>query len=251
MAEHQYKEKCSGILLTRPIHQNRALIELFKKENALIYELPTIAIKPLTLPRIADKSFIAQSTRFIFISSNAVKYGWPVIQSHIKPHATLYTIGQASAKELMALSQMPVIYPEDNTDSEALLSLPGWQEIKEEKIIICRGVGGREWLKEELERRGAQVEYLECYIRALPEVNLAILDNAITSQAVILIMSKESLTNLWQLAGEEKIDALKKMSFLVCHERVRDYAKNLGIETIYLTDNNDQAILNTWRRITN
>ena len=64
-------------------------------------------------------------------------------------------------------------------------------------------------------------------------------------------MSKESLTNLWQLAGEEKIDALKKMSFLVCHERVRDYAKNLGIETIYLTDNNDQAILNTWRRITN
>ncbi len=248
MAEHQHKKEGS-ILLTRPIHQNRALVELFEKEKAFVYELPTIDIRPLTPPQVPNTPFLTQSSRFIFISSNAVKYGWPIVQPHINPHATLNTIGQASAKELMALSHKPVNYPHNNSDSEALLNLPGWQKIKGERITICRGVGGREWLKQELEQRGAHVEYLECYIRALPEVNLAILDNAIISQAVILIMSKESLTNLWQVAGIEKIDVLKKMKFLVCHERLKDYAKSLGIETIYLTDNNNQAILDTWRTI--
>ncbi|HQU06347.1 MAG: hypothetical protein B7Z65_05155 [Ferrovum sp. 21-44-67] len=242
--------KSHTILLTRPQGQNQELRVLLEQEAAQVYELPTIEIKPLDPPHLPRSSTNQDYDRVIFISSNAVKFGWSAVDSLISKQTELFAIGKASALELIKQSQRPVMYPTNKSDSEALLDMPEWQRVSGLKVLICRGQGGREWLKGVLEERGAQVDYIECYIRGLPETNLSTLDNAIASQAVILIMSKESLNNLWASLDTLRIDQLKNMIFLVCHERVKEYAKELGIKSIFLTDHSYQSILKTWRHIT-
>lgn len=238
-----------SILLTRPSGQNFDLISLFTNINAKVYELPAIEIKALSPPKLPPPLPSRYYDRVIFISTNAVQYGWPLVQNYINLDTTLFTIGEGSGKALERLANRPVSYPQPKTDSEALLSMDKWHSIDGLSVLICRGQGGREWLKEALETRGAKVDYLECYIRTQPKLNLSTFDNAMADQAVILIMSIESLSNLWHSLDSHRLDQLTKKVFLVTHERIKDYAIQLGIKRIYLTENNHQAIINTWRKI--
>ena len=80
-------------------------------------------------------------------------------------------MGAATAQVLQAQG-LKVDFSAQGDDSEALLALPHLREAMNRaatpRVLIVRGVGGRELLAGRLAEQGASVDYLELYRRNLP-----------------------------------------------------------------------------------
>ncbi len=243
------KPDLPGLLITRPTDLARPLAERVRNEGGQAWIFPTLAIHPLPLDEEATRSRVRQADWAIFISANAVQEGWPHVGPHLKPSTRLAAVGEATAARLGKISALPVLHPLEGADSEALLALPELGAPAGQHMLIVRGKGGREHLREVLTRRGAQVDYLECYVREAPVPDLLLLDDALGHQAMISVQSAESLHNLWQLAGESRHERLKQTHFLVPHVRVAEAAHRLGLSLLHLTGPGEDALVNSWKNL--
>ncbi|NDU92747.1 MAG: hypothetical protein G3I10_09115, partial [Ferrovum sp.] len=95
----------------------------------------------------------------------------------------------------------------------------------------------------------AQVNYLECYERCLPQPDLTTLDEALAGNAMVSIQSAEALHNLWRLAGEARQAALRQLAFLVPHPRVAEAVMNLGIAEVHVTGPGEDALMDYWKNL--
>ncbi len=95
-----------------------------------------------------------------------------------------------------------VIAPTERFDSEALLALPELQNVSGWRVAILRGDGGRELLGDTLKARGAQVEYVTCYQRSKPHLDIGALLAA--RPDAITVSSSEALGYLWQMLDRTK-----------------------------------------------
>ena len=98
-----------------------------------------------------------------------------------------------SEKELSFLNKN-IFSPIDQFDSKTLLELSEMQNVTDESILIVRGVGGKELLKNELEKKQANIAYLECYQRIFKLIDF----NVINSPKIIASAS-EGGTNLFPM----------------------------------------------------
>ncbi len=89
------------------------------------------------------------------LSNNGIS--WP-------KHAIYLAVGQKTAHYLSKCAQQKVHYPQVS-DSEHLLQLPALNDVDQQTVVILRGNGGRELIKDALVRRGAKVHYSETYKR--------------------------------------------------------------------------------------
>lgn len=191
------------IMVTRPAHQAARLAEGITAIGAEAFLFPTLAILPAELTD-EDKQKIRQINQYdivIFISPNAVEHGLKHIQAitDLPANILLATIGQGSAKTLHTLlGKQADIVPKENFNSEGLLATASLQNVADKHILIIRGNGGREHLKQTLQQRGAQVDYLNVYQRVKPETNTANLEQYLQNNqiAAIVITSAESLKKL-------------------------------------------------------
>jgi uroporphyrinogen-III synthase len=112
-------------------------------------------------------------------------------------------IGAATAEALRNSGLGPVISPAERHDSEALLGLAPLQVVKGQNIVVFRGEGGREHLKEALEARGARVEYAECYRRVRPQGDASAVAAALARGEVhaVSVLSAETLENFIAMIG--------------------------------------------------
>ncbi len=239
----------SGLLITRPREQGISLARRIAEEGGQAWVFPTIEIRPLPLDPDEVKGVLATADWLIFISANAVQQGWPLVQQIPARPRRLAAVGRATANHLMSASQQPVLFPSDGADSESLLALPELAQMYQQHVVIVRGRGGREWLKQALESRGAQVSYLECYERCLPQPDPAVLDEALSQNAAVSVQSTEALRNLWHLAGEARHSALRQQTFLVPHLRVAEAAMSLGIAETYVTGPGEDALVDYWKNL--
>ncbi|OPX55795.1 hypothetical protein BTE48_07525 [Oceanospirillum multiglobuliferum] len=141
------------------------------------------------------------------------------------------TPGQGSAKALEQWG-LPVVYPTEGDNSEAMLNLPALQKVSGEKILLCKGESGRELLHEQLCARGAQVTLLPLYRRVCPALLAA--EREILQEAefdVVMISSSDALKNLVQCVGSSA-PALFGKTILVSSPRLRLEARALGFKKI-------------------
>ena len=122
------------------------------------------------------RALIARLPQFqlaIFISPNAVQHGMQAIQRAGGLPAALQvaTVGFGSASALHDYG-VKVIAPQLRFDSEALLALPEMQQVRDKRVAIFRGDKGRELLGDTLASRGATVEYVTCYHRSKPQLDV-------------------------------------------------------------------------------
>jgi uroporphyrinogen-III synthase len=224
-----------GIAITRPIDQAKKLAALITDAGGTPILFPLIEITPLAdysqFERVISE--IETYDWAIFISSNAVQNGMPrLIKNGLPPNLKFAAIGPITASELQSFGAENVLTPKDRFDSESLLVLPEMQDVKNKKVMIIRGVGGRDVLAETLKARGAQVTFAECYQRTNPQADCDILAQLFADKKLhgIVVTSSEAMRHLLNLAGAA--DWLKHVTLFVNHARIADEAKikNLNIK---------------------
>jgi len=129
--------------------------------------------------------------------------------------------------------------------------LPQLNQISGQRLVIFRGVGGRELLADTLHVRGAQVVYAECYRRVRPECDAQpLIQRWATGQIhAVTIHSAESLHNLASMLGEAGIKLLRTTPVFAPHEKIAQAAHALGIQQVIATAGGDTGLLaglNTW-----
>ncbi|HXS51624.1 MAG TPA: uroporphyrinogen-III synthase [Usitatibacter sp.] len=218
-----------GVIVTRPRPAAEALAAALAEEGARAFVFPSLAIEaaPLSQRSLEALGRLADCTLAIFISANAVEHGlaaarragpWP-------PRARVAAVGEATAAALRNSGFEAVISPRERHDSEALLALPELRAVKGENIIVFRGEGGREFLREGLESHGAHVAYVECYRRARPSADPAPLLHAWQHGEVHAVnaLSAETLENFVAMLGEGGEGLIEECTLVVPHPAIASH----------------------------
>lgn len=262
------------ILLLRPQAQAVNLVEKLTKEGLAADILPVMEIQPLDEVREEDavglqkiKSLVMDLDHYqkiIFVSQHAVEHAmrwidqyWPQMPLGVE----FYAIGQTTSESLRQYGVKVKSLGQTGEDmtSESLLQHPGLQSVRDEKIAICRGVGGRTHLGEQLSLRGAQVHYGEFYRRAIPanasaELAQWVEQNVIESNGLswlLVFHSGESwqnfyglITGLNQTLKVDVASKLKSFPILVPSRRVSELVEQAGFANRYLAKNaTDEAVI--------
>lgn len=252
------------VLVTRPAGQAASLIAAINDAGGQAWHQPVLAIEGLAendqdrrqqcKRRILDLDLYQQ---VIFISTNAVAFGvdwieqyWPQLPVGVQWHA----IGAATASAMQAAGLGVCEQGDVAMNSEELLSSPALQLVSGQRILIVRGIGGREHLAQQLQSRGALVDYIECYQRVLPRLTHNQLAQFIDRHAinVISVNSGESLENFCQLIEPVTLLDHLAITLLVPGERVAELACQRGFKNIIVAKNAGQtatlAALNCYQR---
>jgi uroporphyrinogen-III synthase len=232
------------VLLTRPLGRNQAMEEQLSRRDVAYLVTPLLAI--IDTNESITNAVLDQTDNLLFISTNAVDFAAKKLHNNFPSYCRYFAVGQATADSLAQYNIHAISSPEDSQDSEGLLSLPQLQYVDKQSFIIVRGLGGRETLAEQLQLRGANVNYWQVYQRALPKLD----GKEITQQwksfgiDTIVITSGEILSNLIELVPKELFAWLRACHIIVPSNRVELQAKAMGLSHITNANGaNTQAIL--------
>ena len=235
-----------GIAITRPIDQAKKLSALITEAGGTPISFPLIAITPLK-DYSQFEAVINEIETYdwaIFISSNAVQNGMPrLVNAGTQKNLNFAAIGPVTASELESFGIKHVLIPNGHFDSESLLTLPEMTDVTGKKILIFRGVGGRDVLAETLKARGAQVAFAECYQRINPQTNSDLLTQLYAEKKLhgIVVTSSEAIRNLLDLAGNA--DWLNNVTLFVNHARIAELPKQLGLKVVVANAAGDESML--------
>jgi uroporphyrinogen-III synthase len=160
----------------------------------------------------------------------------------LPPDISIISIGRKTTESLKN-SQQHVAYeaPEHNTESllQTTEFLPS--VIKDQSIVIFRGMGGRALLGDTLIQRGARVTYIETYRRGLPPLE-PLSRQQIQGINAITVSSNEGLDNLMTLM--HGAEPLLDIPLVVPSQRAATLAGSYGFKTVLTAANaTDEAML--------
>jgi len=242
------------VLVTRPQAQADNLAALIEQHGGQAILLPLIIIEPVTgdehnralLKRLSAGDFL------IFVSANSVRHALTYLRDIPLQQVQIAAIGQATANELAHHGFSVQLVPESGFDTESLLAMPPMQAVAGHRVVIVRGMGGRETLAQTLRARGAEVDYAEVYRRVKPDIVLS--DHIAAAQIdVMTITSGEALSNLAQLASAQDQHWIFKKPLVVIHDRIAVLAEQMGFgKQIYVAqDVSDTALVDACARLSN
>ncbi|GBG02433.1 hypothetical protein AZSI13_17600 [Azospira sp. I13] len=238
------------IVVTRPRAQADSLAQAIAAAGGIPLIYPLLEIEAADLaplravaPRLADYAIV------FCVSPNAVEHALPtLLAAGPWPAGTRPAgVGTGTEKAWARFGLSHVIAPKERFDSEALLELPEFQAeaVAGKKVLILRGDGGRELLRETLEARGATVEVLTCYHRRPPAEGPAPLLSAWAAGRLdgITVSSSEALRYLWDMLDATGREYLRASPVFVPHARIAEAAQVLGLTRVILTPPADQGLL--------
>lgn len=216
------------ILVTRASHQAEALCESIRQAGGQALHFPVLDIVPaFGHPSIDSvKQRLEDFDIAIFISANAVEFGLQTL-GQLPQRWQLACVGQQTAAALSQHGYHPDIVPAEDFTSEGLLNLDELQQVNQRQILIVRGEGGRETLKQHLLARGAEVSYLECYRRQIPNLDYRPLQAQVKAGAidVITVSSSQSLDSLSQVCP---LAELRQLPLIAINQRMAERAQAAG-----------------------
>ena len=121
--------------------------------------------------------------------------------------------------------------------------------IANKNILIIKGQGGRKKLRYHLLKRGANLKYINSYLRRETNISISQILKAkdLTTLDVIIITSGSILLALSKKIKSENLDSLFCTSLIVVSQRLAKIARRLGfIGFIHIAENaNDQSIIDS------
>jgi uroporphyrinogen-III synthase len=244
-----------NVLVTRPAHQSAFLADGIRALGGNPILLPVLEITDIAdLSPVSNLiSHLHEFDWAVFVSPNAVNKALTLItqQRILPPQLKIAAVGKGSADTLRQYGINEILIPAEQSDSEGLLKCEELQNMTGKRVVIFRGNGGRPLLGDTLKARGAQVEYAECYVRKMPEIDTAPLLAAWSHGKIhaVIITSSEGLHNLFDIIGKLGQQLLKFTPVFTVHERIARNAQNLGLEkVINATHTGDEGLLESLRR---
>jgi len=215
-----------GVVITRPAAAADSLAASLAREGAHPFVFSALVIEPVPSSPALEAALdrLPACGLAIFVSANAVEHGlaaarrrgpWPA-------SVRVAAIGEATAQALRNSGFARVISPEGRHDSETLLAHEELRSVEGLDVLIFRGAGGRELLRDTLSSRGARVTYAECYRRARPAGESAPLVEAWARGAIqaVSVLSAETLENFVEMVGEAGAPYLGATALIVAHPAV-------------------------------
>ncbi|WP_460417530.1 uroporphyrinogen-III synthase [Pseudomonas sp. microsymbiont 2] len=227
------------LLLTRPEQDCAALAQTLAAAGIASASLPLLTIEaiapdPAQLKRLRS---IGEAQAIIVVSKSAARLLLEQLaQAGVTPpREGWFSVGEATARILQEQG-LQVSFPATGDDSEALLELPALGAslaVPAPRVLIVRGLGGRELLAERLAEQGASVDYLELYRRCLPDYPANALVQRIAGERLngLVVSSGQGLEHLHRLAGADW-PRLCRLPLFVPSPRVAEQARALGAKEI-------------------
>jgi uroporphyrinogen-III synthase len=276
--------KSTTLVDTRPSGQASALTEVLQTAIASmaashpepgwqvpqIIGLPLLTIVPKSDPQVAAAIRAAMQTAdlAVFVSPNAIKCTMRLLgddwQSIAQRPIPIGVVGQSSYHALErhgigaeTNAPTPIWMPGNSAqwDSEGL-----WDAIQNRfpiwagrRVLVFRGDGGREWLADQLQSVGAQVEAIAVYSRiplgeSSPQWEEVL--NANTDEALWILTSSEVVRHLGAVLKQQgRQDYLRSASALCPHHNIARSANEIGFGAVLECHSGDAALVKaavTW-----
>lgn len=220
------------VLVTRPADQAGELCERIGLLGGHAILLPTLAIEPCaTTPTTQAHELL------VFTSVNAVKHGLTILKSQFELSAAngttpiIATLGAATTAALVAHGYR-VDITSVTSNSEGLLMAAELQT-PPKHVLIVRGQGGRELLRETLTQRGSTVNVAEVYTRVAAHPEPARLEETLRALHngeldVVTATSSDTLLALDALLTPADRDLIHQLTLLAGSPRISDAARAAG-----------------------
>lgn len=235
----------SKVLVTRPGQDGEALCALLAEAGIESIHHPLIRIEKgdgFTDFSLQLKSYdvlIAVSQHAIFWANLALhesNQGWP-------QKIRYFAIGAKTAQSLQKHLDSKVVTP-CIAESEYLLKLPDLQNVAQQRILIIRGNGGRDLIRQTLVSRGASVDYCDIYRR----IPLPLSPNHVQHWVELdishlVITSGQQLAYLVKHCPSAYTSWLKQRHLFVPSQRIAQQAKAVGFLKIINTGSAANPVL--------
>ncbi len=237
------------VLVTRPAGQADKLCAALEKQGYSVVHRPMLQIDYFKEPFAESRQRVIDLDLYqhvVFVSANAVRGGmtwfeqfWPQLPMGIN----WYGVGRSSADLLLEFG-IQAIYPEQ-MDSEGLLALPQLASVAGHKVLLVKGEGGRDYIRAQLQARGAQVDSLETYRRQPAMHDRGPFSALFTSGTVdtVLVSSGEGLDNMVSLLGPNAVEILAEATLVVPGPRVAELAAEMGLAKLLVAENATDAAM--------
>ena len=239
------RPKKIALISTRPQKTNLQLSDDLKNSEIKLLSFPLTEIHPLNNYQIFDGVIenIKTYQHIIFISTNAVHFFLERVKKlslQIPKNLIFSSIGPTTKLLLQKKLSVDVHSPIKTFDSEHLLKEKIYNNVEGQKILIIRGEGGRETLKNALEEKGAIVNYGECYVRKYVDIDLNQLKNDLVNyhHQFFLFSSTNSAKHfIHQLS---KVDSrwLQNIKIIVNHKKIGQQLNKI-FKDIFVCNNID------------
>ena len=231
------------VLVTRPRGQQKALMVALEGAGFQCRHAPLIEIFPFDAPDKRQRQLLLNLCDFqhlVFVSRNAIEYGMAWIEDYwpqLPAGLNWYAVGRSSARMLQEYGVRP-LSPRREMNSEGLLALPSLQQVAEQRVLIVKGEGGRHYLRETLQERGARVDELAVYRRTSPAYAEGELASRILGDGcnLILLSSGEGLHNMVSLLDTASLAAVQALTLVVPGQRVAEQAREAGFKVVRIAD---------------
>lgn len=232
------------IINTRPTIRAQLLTTQLREAGYEVFELPLLVLEPLIVDQQLKLQYQAfqQAECVVVVSPTAAELGLKHYFNLGYSKAALrdkqwIAVGKATQHYLEKFD-IPSIAPDVET-SEGMLSLPIFNNRHQRTVAFWRGIGGREFMMNQLVEQGCKIINMLLYTRHLPEQSL--IDACEIKEMATVLMSSEESWHNWCKLAEKYPWRLSQYHYIVLGDRVsqilQDYFlhKNLQgkISTVY------------------
>ncbi|ENX16856.1 hypothetical protein F895_01314 [Acinetobacter sp. CIP 64.2] len=193
---------------TRPDQRASALTQALDQAGYQVEALPLLELVAEPFSNVLQQLYLELShvQAVVVVSPTAVDIGMRYLQQagialdQLK-HIQWIAVGQATAQAL-ARFELQSLVPEVET-SEGMLHLPILkQQTDLKKIAFWRGLGGRQFMMQQLQQRGVEILNFVLYHRQCPKQSVAVFPEIVKkislNQPVAVLISSEASWNYWQ-----------------------------------------------------
>jgi uroporphyrinogen-III synthase len=225
------------VVVTRPSSASAALSRRVRLLGGSVLRLPGLALRGVASSADA-LSKLGEAQAFdacIFSSPAAVRHAWNACPSlQVAPRSGVFAIGAGTARAL-ARHGIGALVPDERSDSEGLLGLPGLAIVDGRRIALVGAPGGRDLIAPTLRRRGAAVDEIHVYERTAPRLTRGHFDALAHADdpLITLLSSADALGHLVALLPAPLLLRLQRQSLVVSSLRLVDIAGERGFTSVF------------------